>query len=227
MGRSSIFLAVLTLLVGLAAPSTVAVAAEDPPDEEVGETEGSPEVSESEPDDDHIVVPLSRHWLHTVMVPRVEFGSGPQVGLGYNSLKLSGLLNGAYFYGAGLDAMMGFRDQRVDSVTGLASARVGRAWGVAGLVLEGSVGAGSGGSDLQPVASAGIYASFLVFEFGYRYQTPVLPGDRPDWLGTHFFGLRGQFSFREGPRQWRDGNDPDSSWESDPDWLDEFSDDPG
>jgi hypothetical protein len=40
------------------------------------------------------------------------------------------------------------------------------------------------------VASAGGFLSLWYADFGYSYQVPLLPFERPVWLSSHQFSLR-------------------------------------
>ena len=149
---------------------------------------------------------------------RADIGSTFQPGIGVHHATLRSVRHGGVGYRLGVESVVVLQERRVE---GMLVEAVGRGeymgMGLAGLQL--GLGMAIGGGDHRAAGSISVLGSLFFFDLGYRYQFPIFPRDRPEWLRGHFFTIRGHFPAWSGEKQWRDVSDPDSEWEEEPEWL--------
>jgi hypothetical protein len=131
----------------------------------------------------------SEYRTHTIG-PRYDYGSKSH-GAGVGYLYLVGFPpQQPFFWGIGGDARI-FVEKGGAVVAGSASgvARV-TAGHAPPMTLEISAGGLFSSEHAGGVASAGGFLSLFYADFGYSYQFPFLPFERPSWLSSHQFSLR-------------------------------------
>ena len=163
---------------------------------------------------------LSEHpWRYVkrrrgvVVSANADFGSTIQTGLGVNYSTVELGRKGYVELGLGLNPAVVLNEWRVD---GLLIEGVGRA-ATNLLAVEFGLGMATGGERMRATGSISALGNWpwiegVGLDLGYRYQFPIFPFERPEWLSGHFFTIRGHFPAWSGEKQWRDVSDPDSEW---------------
>jgi hypothetical protein len=137
---------------------------------------------------------------------RGNFGSAYEVGVGYihaHESMVRHAFGGSFWFGYGPDVRFVIDG---DGLAGVIGALVGRTAYVGhGLPmgLELALGVGSGSDETRMTASGGAFVSLYYADLGYQYQMALVPFARPEWLGAHFFAVRGHVPVaRYRQRKW-------------------------
>ena len=171
-------IALLALIVASAAVALPAGAQDSP-------APSTPSPDAAAPESESLIRDGTKHLVGL----RFDVGSSTSFGAGY----LYGRQDGIMFYGLGADAhLVTDSFDAVDALVGTAAGRliIGHAPPV-GLEVAAGVASDLRGG-VQGVGHVGAFVSMgYYFEIGYSYQFPLGPFQRPEWLASHRFSLRG------------------------------------
>ena len=146
------------------------------------------------PDDQYRISP-------SVPVAQLHLGVGSayQLGVGMEWFETwHAFMSGAIERGIGLEVVSEWRRTGFQNLAIIGRARTIGLSDYFPLILGIDLfgGAATTGARPQGVGGFSIYATGILFEFGYRYQRVLIPWSSPEWFGRHFFFVR--LGFRVG-----------------------------